>query len=185
MFVAHNIPNMITAARIIFMPCLVWLLFHHQYERSLVLILCLGVSDALDGFLARWYGWKTTLGCYLDPLADKLMIAGVYITFAALGWVPWWFLILIISRDILLVFSVAYAFLMSSRSMIQPVMWSKVNTFLQIVLAIALIYEHMRPLNAQILNVLMTLVVCTTIASASHYLLGWWKRSGNTVQSQL
>ena len=108
MFPARYIPNLITTARIFFVPCLIWLLFHQQYERSLILVLLMGLSDALDGFLARCYGWKTTLGAYLDPIADKLMLLSAFIAFAVLGWVPWWLSAIVIARDVVLLIGAVY-----------------------------------------------------------------------------
>ena len=185
MFRAQYIPNVITGTRILLVPCLMWMLFHHQFERSLILVFLMGLSDALDGFLARCYGWKTTLGSYLDPIADKLMLLSSFIAFAFLGWVPWWFAALIVARDIVLLVGAMYYHLVTRQLKMDPLTVSKINTFAQIILAVSLIYAQVGPMNEQLLNALMTIVVCTTVASGMKYVLEWSRRAANIVQKQV
>ncbi len=184
MIPASYIPNIITGTRIVFVPCFIWLLFHHQYERSLILILLMGLSDGLDGFLARCYCWKTTLGAYLDPMADKLMLLSAYISFALLGWLPWWFAGIVVARDLLLLIGAVYYHLGTRQLKMEPLTISKVNTFAQIILAITLIYSQLGPVHVQIMNALMTIVVCTTVASGTRYVIEWSRRAAKIVQKQ-
>ncbi len=182
---AKYIPNAITSIRILCVPCLIWMLFHQQFERSLILVLLMGVSDALDGFLARCYDWKTTLGAYLDPLADKLMLLSAFITFAALGWVPWWLAAVIVVRDVILLVGAFYYHLATRQLKMEPLAISKINTCTQIILAISLIYVQIGPLYEQILNVLMTIVVCTTVASGMRYVIKWSRQASKITQKQM
>ena len=164
---------------------LIWMLFHHQFERSLILVFLMGLSDGLDGFLARYYGWKTTLGAYLDPLADKLMLLSAFIAFAVLGWVPWWFAALIVFRDVVLLAGAVYYHLVTRQLKIEPLMISKINTFAQIILAVSLIYSQVGPMHEQLLNALMTMVVCTTVASGMRYAVEWSRRATKIAQKQV
>lgn len=184
MLSARYIPNIITGARIACVPFFVWLLFHHQYERSLVLVLLMGLSDALDGFLARCYNWKTTLGAYLDPLADKIMLLTAFVSFAVLGWIPWWLASIIIARDVVLLVGAVIYHLGTRRLKMEPLAISKVNTFAQIVLAVSLIYSQVGPMHSQIISALMTIVACTTLASGSQYIVEWSWRAAKITQKQ-
>ena len=171
--------------RIVSVPCLVWLLFHHQYERSLILVFLMGLSDGLDGFLARWYHWKTTLGAYLDPLADKIMLLCAYISFAVLGWVPWWLAAIVVARDVVLLVGAVFYHLNTRQLKMEPLAISKVNTFFQIVLAVSLIGVQVWPLSAVFLNALMTIVVCTTVGSGTQYVIEWTRRAAKLVEKQV
>ncbi len=185
MFKARYIPNVITGTRILCVPCLIWMLFQQQFERSLILVLFMGVSDALDGFLARCYNWKTTLGAYLDPIADKLMLLTAFIAFAALGWIPWWLAALIVARDVILMIGAISYHLVTRKLQMEPLLISKINTCAQIVLAVSLIYSQVNPIHPQILNALMTIVVCTTVASGMQYVLEWSRRAVRSAQKQM
>ncbi len=185
MFKAQYIPNLITGTRILCVPCLIWMLFHQQFERSLILVLFMGVSDALDGYLARCYHWKTTLGAYLDPIADKLMLLSAFLAFAMLGWIPWWLALVVIARDVVLLIGAVSYHLVTRKLQMDPLFISKINTFAQILLAVSLIYSQVHSINPQILNALMTLVVCTTVASGMHYVLEWSKRAVRAAHRQM
>lgn len=185
MLSARYIPNIITGARIVCVPFFVWLLFHHQYERSLILVLLMGLSDALDGFLARWYNWKTTLGAYLDPLADKIMLLTAFVSFAVLGWIPWWLAIIIVARDVVLLVGAVYYHLSTRQLKMEPLAISKINTFVQIVLAVSLIYSQVNPVHTQIISALMTIVAVTTLASGSQYIVEWSRRAAKFAQKQV
>jgi len=185
MLKAKYIPNAITSMRILCVPCLIWMLFHQQFERSLVLIFFMGLSDGLDGFLARCYNWRSTLGAYLDPLADKLMLLSVFITFALLGWVPWWLAVVIVVRDVVLLVGAFYFHLVTRQLKMEPLTISKVNTCVQIILAVGLIYAQVWPLHTQILNVLMTIVACTTVVSGVQYVLEWSRRASKFAHKQI
>lgn len=97
-----TIPNLITTLRIILIPLFVIALTYGEKGTALVLFVCAGVSDALDGLLARLTGQKTALGAFLDPLADKSLLITSFVLFTVFGWVPLWLTIVIISRDIVI-----------------------------------------------------------------------------------
>src|SRR5664279_2128942 len=101
--IALNIPNLITLGRILLVPVVVWAIASGAMWIAFVLFLAAGVSDAIDGFLAKRFGMATELGAYLDPLADKALIVSIYLTLGVNGLIPRWLVILVVSRDILIV----------------------------------------------------------------------------------
>ena len=96
------LPNYLSMLRIVLVLPITWLLWQHQVMSAFWLMLVAGFSDALDGFLARRYGWQTELGTLLDPLADKFLIAAMYLVFTLQGLIPLWLVALILTRDILI-----------------------------------------------------------------------------------
>lgn len=97
-----NLPNFLSLIRILFIPLLVILLIYEYYDLSLIILVLSAISDALDGFIARFFHQKTTLGAYLDPIADKLLLVTSYITLSILNIIPDWLTIIVISRDVII-----------------------------------------------------------------------------------
>src|SRR3972149_78044 len=91
---ALNIPNFITLGRVILVPVVFWLLVSGQTQPAFVVFVLAGLSDAVDGFLAKRYGWTTELGAYLDPLADKLLIVSIFVALGVRGALPSWLVFL-------------------------------------------------------------------------------------------
>jgi cardiolipin synthase len=161
------------------------MLFHQQFERSLVLIFLMGLSDALDGFLARLYSWKTTLGGYLDPLADKIMLLTLFVAFAVLGWVPWWLAVVVVMRDVVLLVGASCYHLLTRQLKMEPLMMSKINTLAQIALAVSLIYAQVGSLHPHILNALIIIVAFTTLVSGMQYVMEWSRRASKFTHKQM
>ena len=132
MFELKQIPNVITICRILMIFPTLWLLYFDQYKDALVLLIIAGLSDALDGYLARAFGWKTRLGSIMDPIADKFLIASAFLVLTVQGAVPIWVTAIILGRD-LIIFSgaIAYRFLYKDLE-IAPSILSKMNTAMQI-----------------------------------------------------
>ncbi len=97
-----SIPNLITLARILLVPVLVWAIASDQIRIAFGLFLAAGLSDAIDGFLAKRFGMATVLGAYLDPLADKAMLVSIYVMLAVAGTLPLWLVIAVVSRDLMI-----------------------------------------------------------------------------------
>ena len=97
-----SIPNLITLARILLVPVVVWAIATGQILLAFLLFLVAGISDGVDGFLAKRFGMKTELGAYLDPLADKVLIVSIYVSLGITGVIPLWIIILVVSRDIMI-----------------------------------------------------------------------------------
>lgn len=126
------IPNMICVVRILLVAPIVVYLTEERYGLALLLILIAGLSDALDGFLARRFDWRTRLGGLLDPAADKLLMFSVFVTLTWMGWVPVWFTAIIVGRDVIIILGTLVYQLLVAPVHGEPTRASKLNTVLQI-----------------------------------------------------
>lgn len=142
---------------------------------ALYCLVIAGLSDALDGFLARRYQCITLLGAILDPLADKLLIVSITLLFGAKGYLPEWLVMLILGRDLLIVGGVLLYRYVTGRLEIQPLLVSKLNTVLQIaLLAMTLLHISFYPLAPGFMAVLQGLVTVTTVFSGLAYVYLWF-----------
>ena len=98
-----NIPNLLTLLRILLVPVVVWAIAQGQMSIALAAFVIAGVTDAVDGYIAKHFDQQTELGAYLDPLADKTLIVSIYVSLAIFGFIPPWVAILVVSRDIMIV----------------------------------------------------------------------------------
>jgi cardiolipin synthase len=126
------IPNMICVARIILVAPIVWSLLEERYALALGLILIAGLSDALDGYLARRFDWRTRLGGLLDPAADKFLMFSAFVTLAWIGLVPAWFSAVVVGRDVIIIGGTIVYQLTVAPIHGEPTGTSKLNTVLQI-----------------------------------------------------
>lgn len=165
------IPNLITVARFAAVPFLVWWLFTGQFYNAFLLLFLMGLSDAVDGYLAKSFSWKTALGAYLDPAADKAMLISAYVTLGALDLLPHWLVFVVILRDVALLAGALAYNLATRRLEIQPTLISKFNTCMQIVLAFSVIYNQFGTLPGVVIPILIGLTVFTTVASGLDYLM--------------
>ncbi len=185
MIALRQLPNLLSALRILLVIPIVALLMNHAFGWALLLFAVAGVSDALDGWLAKRYGWTSRLGSVLDPVADKLLLVSSYLVLGALGLVPWWLVVAVLGRDLVIVAgALAYHFLVGPYEM-EPKVLSKLNTALQITLVLVVVLNQVLGwLSMQILLLLFWTVLATTVASGLNYVLIWswraWKakRSG-------
>jgi cardiolipin synthase len=169
-----SIPNLITLGRILLVPVLVWAIASGEMRIAFVLFLAAGVSDAVDGFLAKRFGMATALGAYLDPLADKAMLVSIYVALAVIGAIPLWLVILVVSRDIMIVSAVILSWLVDKPVPLKPLLVSKLNTVAQIVLALLVIAALGFDFDAQLAIVgLMALVAVLTLLSVAFYVAEW------------
>ncbi|MEZ5536897.1 MAG: CDP-alcohol phosphatidyltransferase family protein [Thiolinea sp.] len=170
----HHLPNLITLLRIAAIVPICWLLWRDAYLPAFICLVLAGLSDGLDGFLARRYGWFTPLGAMLDPLADKLFIVSLMILFAAKGSVPLWLMWLVIGRDVLIVSGALLYRLVTGALVMKPLFISKVNTALQILLlATTLLHVGFYMLPMSVLEGLQLLVAATSLLSGCAYLFLW------------
>ena len=127
-----NLPNIITILRLFLTPLIVWLVLTENYILGFIFFVFSGLSDALDGYLAKKFNQSSLLGSYLDPIADKVLIVSTILVLGYNGLVPIWLIIIIVSRDIAIFGAVLISFIIGSNLKIKPLTVSKVNTFLQI-----------------------------------------------------
>jgi cardiolipin synthase len=125
-------PNLLTITRILMTPLIVTSLMQGACGRALALSSIAGATDAADGFLARRFGWKTQVGLYLDPVADKLLLTSLYLCFGFAGVVPGWLVALVVGRDILILLLVAGGLVLTRRREYPPSLWGKISTVVQI-----------------------------------------------------
>jgi cardiolipin synthase len=169
-----SIPNLITLGRILLVPVVVWAIASNAMWIAFLLFLAAGVSDAVDGFLAKRFNMVTELGAYLDPLADKALIVSIYLTLGINGDIPRWLVILVVSRDILIVGGIILSWLMGNPLKIKPLLVSKLNTAAQIVFACVVLGSLGFHFEVSMLKlVLMGLVAVLTLLSVAAYLTEW------------
>ncbi len=137
-----NLPNSLTVLRLVLTPFAVGALISGDYRRALWLFIAAGITDALDGFLARQFGWQTRTGAYLDPVADKTLLVATYIAFGIGRNVPAWIVGLVIGRDVLILAMTGAALAFTSHRDFQPSVWGKISTNFQ-VLAAATVIVHL------------------------------------------
>jgi len=169
-----NIPNTLTLARIVLVPLVVWLIVTHEMTAAFVLFLLAGFSDAADGYLAKRFQWRTELGAYLDPIADKLLLMSIYVTLGFSNHLPAWLVIAVVSRDILIIGGVVLAWMLGDPIEIRPRLISKVNTFAQIALVAIVLADNAFTLDLMAFReVLVILTGLLTVASAGWYVIDW------------
>lgn len=171
-----NIPNSLTLGRIVLVPLVVWLIITDEMLAAFFVFLLAGASDAADGFLAKRFGWRTELGAYLDPIADKALLGSIYVTLGLAGHLPAWLVIAVVSRDILIVGAVVLSWMLSRPLNMQPLLISKINTFSQILLAGLVLAELGLGLGlSRLVEVLILVTGTLTIVSAAAYFWTWLK----------
>jgi cardiolipin synthase len=174
-----SIPNLITLARILLVPVVVWAIASNQMLFAFLLFAAAGVSDAVDGFLAKRFGMASELGAYLDPLADKVLIVSIYVSLGIVDALPRWLVILVVSRDLLIVGGVLFSWLLGKPVSVKPHPVSKANTAAQLLLvglvlaALGLGFEA-----GWALTLTMTAVAALTLASVAVYLREWVHHMG-------
>jgi cardiolipin synthase (CMP-forming) len=170
----RSIPNLITLARLFLVPFTVWLIISDAYGWAFLSFVIAGGSDGIDGYLARRYHWRTELGAYLDPLADKALLVSVYVTLGFLKVLPAWLVILVVSRDVLIVGAVLLSRLVHKPLRMAPLTVSKINTVFQIAFAVGVlgVAAAGRPLAAFV-NYGSIPVALLTVASGVAYLKAW------------
>ncbi len=169
-----NIPNFITLGRVISVPIVFWLLLTGQNKAAFIVFVCAGISDAVDGYIAKRFNSKTELGAYLDPAADKLLIVSIYIALGAKEILPLWLVIIVVSRDILIVLAIMLSWLMNHPVHIRPIAISKMNTASQLILASLVLADEGFSLGWLGLRaVLVWITGILTVLSLAAYLKAW------------
>jgi cardiolipin synthase (CMP-forming) len=169
------LPNAITLARLFASGPLAWLILDGEHALALVVAALAGVSDAVDGILAKRYGWQTRLGGLLDPIADKLMLFAVFIALSIVDELPWWLTWLAVGRDVVIVAGAVTYHVFVQPLEAAPSRLSKATTLLQIVLALVLLVHGLDNIDVpEVLRVaLIWATAALTAASGLHYVLFW------------
>lgn len=174
---ASLLPNLITLARLMAVPLAIWLMLGGRYEAAFWLFISAGISDAIDGLLARRLGARSEIGAYLDPLADKCLLVSAYVTLGMQGIIESWLVILVVFRDILIIGgALLYQTLTHSLTM-QPLLVSKLNTLLQILLiGVVLAHLGLGIEDGGITELLVYAVAGSTLLSGAAYITIWGRR---------
>jgi cardiolipin synthase (CMP-forming) len=169
-----SIPNLITLARILSVPVIVWAIASGEMRIAFAIFVIAGLSDLVDGFLAKRFGMATELGAFLDPLADKAMLVSIYIALGIADAIPRWLVILVVSRDIMIVGAVILSWLVDRPVALKPHPVSKLNTVAQIVLAAVVLGSRAFRFDPEpVFTLLMVLVAALTLLSIALYLAQW------------
>lgn len=159
-------------------PVIVWLILGEQMFAAFVVFVIAGLSDALDGLIAKQFDLVTPLGTYLDPLADKILLVSIYVTLGVQADLPSWLVILVVSRDFLIIGGILLTFLMELSVNIAPTKVSKLNTFLQISLAaLVLGYRGLDIGYEPLITGVIYAVALTTVLSGLSYILQWSRQN--------
>lgn len=174
----RDIPNLISIARILLVGPVVWALLDERSSLAMVLFAVAGISDAVDGFLAKHYHWESRLGGILDPLADKLLLIGTFLSLAWLGVIPWWLVALIVCRDLVVMGGgVVYNWLIEPFEA-EPSWSSKISTTLQIALGVAAVaHLGLYVMPDALLVWLQWLVALAVVVSGLGYVFEWSRRA--------
>jgi cardiolipin synthase (CMP-forming) len=175
------LPNVITGLRLLLVFPIVSALLRENWQLAFCLFLIGGLSDGIDGLLARYYSWTSQLGAFLDPFADKLLLIASFVTLAYLGKLPWLLTIMVVMRDIWIILGVLTHHFWIGPLQYQPVWVSKLNTILQIVLILlVLIHLGFQPLSWSLLHMLIIALYGTLVISFIQYTWIWsarvWRR---------
>jgi len=164
------VPNILTIIRIGLVPWLLVLLQAEQYSLSLGIFVIAGVTDGLDGFIAKRFNAQTKLGALLDPLADKALLVSTYIMLSIMQFVPFWLMVVVVFRDLVIVGGYLIMRLFFDSIKVQPLFVSKVNTFVQITFIILVLVSLSGNFNfSTLLTILSYAVLTTSIISGSAY----------------
>jgi len=131
-----TVPNQLTFLRLAFLPVFLIAIEYERYDLALGILVAAGVSDALDGLLARGLNQRTPLGAYLDPIADKLLLSSSYFILALKGKIAWWLTILVLGRDVLILVACAVILITVGYRPFPPSIWGKATTFFEILLVV-------------------------------------------------
>jgi len=169
-----TIPNLISIMRLALVPFIVWTLLEGQFIQSFVLFVVVGVSDGVDGFIARNFNQRTELGAYLDPLADKVLLIAMFVVLGYLEIIPVWLAIAVVTRDIMIASGVLVAFIIGNPVEMKPLFVSKANTAVQIVLVALAIGAPAFTLDLALVKTILVWVCgALTTASAFAYFAAW------------
>jgi cardiolipin synthase len=166
-----NLPNLLTLLRLLLVPWVVQAILDGRHFQALALFAAAALTDVLDGAAARRWGHTTSAGAYLDPIADKCLLSGVFLALAVARIVPWWFVAVVFGRDIYILLAVSAFLAMSRVRDFPPSVWGKISTFVQILTAV--IWMARDILEVRALSVLSSVILwpclAFTIWSGIHY----------------
>lgn len=177
--ILKNLPNALTLMRLVLIAPFLVFLYHQDYVDAFYTFIIAGFTDGLDGWLARYFHWQSLLGSFIDPLADKLLIASSFISLALIGMLPWWLVILVFLRDLTISFGVlAWYWFIQRKLDFKPTILSKINTILQLALLTTCLFElAFSQFSPYLLETLILLTTMTTASTFIDYVWTWGKKA--------
>jgi len=180
-----SLPNVITIGRLVAVPVMVWLILSREMTIAFWLFVAAGISDGVDGFIAKRFNAESVLGSYLDPLADKVMLVCIYVTLGVEGRIDAWLVILVVFRDGMIVGGTILSELIGPAVRMKPIFISKVNTAAQIILAAFVLAQLGLGFETYGLSgALQYFVGATTIFSGAMYVQQWLSGSGDFIDDR-
>ena len=171
---AFNLPNAISLTRLLLVPLTIWLMLGGRYGVAFWVFVAAGISDGLDGFIAKRFDMRTKLGAMLDPIADKALIVSVFLALGAAHELPVWLVILVVFRDLMIVGGYVLLFAIGATRQVDPLYVSKLNTLVQITLVAFELGRLGLGAEARLAaTVLILLTAATTTLSGLSYLVRW------------
>jgi cardiolipin synthase (CMP-forming) len=165
-----NLPNTLTLMRVLLIPLFVILIINKVFDWALVTFAVAGITDAIDGLIARVTRQRTELGAYLDPIADKLLLSSAFVTLAIIELIPSWLTVIVVTRDLIILIGFLMFFLTNHSPKMGPSLVSKITTFFQIALVILFLLSEYYLIPALVYNVAIYGVVVFTVISGTHYI---------------
>jgi cardiolipin synthase (CMP-forming) len=164
-----TVPNLLTLARISLTPVVVWLVLHDRLNSAFILFFLAGMTDAADGFIARYFNQKSRFGAYIDPVADKILLVSLFITLWYVGLVPLWLLVITTGRDLMIVGGVSALYFSGIKVEMHPLVSSKATTFFQLLTVFLLLGSNLVMLPGEVYTGLFLVTAGFSIFSAARY----------------
>jgi cardiolipin synthase len=178
---AFTIPNLISIFRLVLVPIVVWLVIQGRFDWAFWGFVIAGVSDGIDGWIARRFDQRSDLGAYLDPLADKALLVSLYVTLAIIGVLPVWITLLVVTRDLLIVGGVILSWVIGKAVEVKPLKVSKLNTVAQILYVVLALADQAFTMDLKAaVEIALFVVAVLTVLSGGAYVVSWLKAMSET-----
>lgn len=172
--ISLTLPNLITVGRLLLVPAIIWFISDGAFVAAFVVFVIAGISDGIDGFIARQFDLRSHLGTYLDPIADKALLVSIYLSLTFIDELAGWLAVIVVSRDIFIIGGVLLAWFLDRPIEVKPLVISKINTAAQIVFAALVLGDLAFDAGlGQVRDIAVWIVGVLTIASATAYLIDW------------
>jgi len=177
--ILKHIPNALSLFRLALIAPFLMYLYNQEYSCAFYAFVLAGITDGLDGWLARKYHWQSFLGSFIDPLADKLLVASSFISLALIGLLPWWLVILVFLRDVSISLGVVVWYWFIQRKLdFEPSFLSKLNTTLQLFLVVLCLFQLAYfQFPSRLIDLVILLTAATTAITYIDYMIIWGKKA--------
>lgn len=165
-----NLPNSLTLIRVLLIPFFVIFIIQKSFNLALITFAIAGITDGIDGLIARWTHQRTELGAYLDPIADKLLLIASFITLAIIEMIPSWLSVIVITRDVIILLGFLVMILTDYHPKINPSLLSKLTTVLQICTVLIVLMKDTSPILIQMSGAIIYGTALFTILSGVQYI---------------